>query len=399
MTSIQKCFRTGDIDEVGNPRNLTFFEMLGNFSIGDYFKESIIPWAWEFVTEWLQLPPEKVYVTVHPTDDEARQIWLGIGFPAERIVDDPENWWGPPGAEGPCGPDSELYYDWGPEVGCGLPTCKPGCECDRFLEFWNLVFMQYYQDRQGNRTLLPRANVDTGSGLERVTAIMQQVQHRLRDRPLPTDHRRGGRDRRDGVRAGRADRLRLAGGGGPRARRDVPGRRRRGPRQRGARLRHAADRAAGRAVRSEARDQRPVPGADRQSRHRPGCRSRIRSFRRSGPASSRRSCWRRRASPTRWSLASERLNVWIEQAKERGESEVAGQLLFQLHDTFGFPFELSEEMLGEAGLTADRAGFDSAMEEQRTRSRATARFRGVADDRAYEVGDVPATSLRRVRPA
>jgi len=157
MVSIQKCFRTGDIDEVGNPRNCTFFEMLGNFSVGDYFKEEAIPWAWEFVTEWLQLPPERVYVTIHPSDEEARAIWLAkTGVPAERISVLEDNWWGPPGAEGPCGPDSELYYDMGPEVGCGRDDCAPGCDCDRYLEFWNLVFTQFYQDRAGTRTPLAR---------------------------------------------------------------------------------------------------------------------------------------------------------------------------------------------------------------------------------------------------
>src|SRR5581483_4112013 len=175
LMSVQKCFRTGDIDEVGNPRNLTFFEMLGNFSIGDYFKETIIPWAWEFVTEWLQLPPERIYVTVHPTDDEALRIWTANGFPRERITLLDDNWWGPPGAEGPCGPDSELYYDMGPELGCGQADCAPGCDCDRYLEFWNLVFMQFYQDRAGNRTPLAQKNVDTGSGLERVSVILEGV--------------------------------------------------------------------------------------------------------------------------------------------------------------------------------------------------------------------------------
>jgi len=176
MVSIQKCFRTGDIDEVGNPRNCTFFEMLGNFSVGDYFKEEAIPWAWEFVTEWLQLPPERVYVTIHPSDEEARAIWLAkTGVPAERISVLEDNWWGPPGAEGPCGPDSELYYDMGPEVGCGRDDCAPGCDCDRYLEFWNLVFTQFYQDRAGTRTPLAKMNIDTGSGLERVSAIVAGV--------------------------------------------------------------------------------------------------------------------------------------------------------------------------------------------------------------------------------
>ena len=366
--------------------------MLGNFSIGDYFKESIIPWAWEFVTERLQLPPEKIYVTVHPTDDEARQIWLGIGFPSERIVDDPENWWGPPGAEGPCGPDSELYYDWGPERGCGQPTCKPGCDCDRYLEFWNLVFMQYYQDRQGDRTLLPRANVDTGSGLERVTAIMQQVQtvyetdlfrpfmdeaaeiagtafgrdaqtdYALR---VVADHARGATFlAADGVVPGNEGRgyvMRRI------VRRTVRYGRKLGIR--GPFLERVVDRVIGRM-------QEPYPELREK---RDGIVETI-------------VLEEARFADT-LETGSERLNLWIEQAKQRGESEVAGSLLFQLHDTFGFPFELSEEMLAEAGLTADRAGFDAAMEEQRTRSRATARFRGVAEDRAYEVGDVPATEF------
>src|SRR5918998_4847938 len=171
MTSIQKCFRTGDIDEVGNPRNLTFFEMLGNFSIGDYFKADAIAWAWELITEWFRLPPERVLITVHPTDDEAVELWLRH-VPRERISFLEDNWWGPPGAEGPCGPDSELYYDRGQAFGCGAGECAPGCDCDRFLEFWNLVFMQFYQDRGGARTPLERSNIDTGMGLERVTAII-----------------------------------------------------------------------------------------------------------------------------------------------------------------------------------------------------------------------------------
>jgi alanyl-tRNA synthetase len=390
MTSIQKCFRTGDIDEVGNPRNLTFFEMLGNFSIGDYFKESIIPWSWEFVTGWLQLPPERVYVTVHPTDEEARQIWLSIGFPAERIVDDPENWWGPPGAEGPCGPDSELYYDWGPEIGCGRPECAPGCECDRFLEFWNLVFMQYYQDRAGNRTLLPRANVDTGSGLERVAAIMQQV-HTVYEtdlfRPVidaaaeiagtafgqdeqtdyalrvVADHARGATFlAADGVVPGNEGRgyvMRRI------VRRAVRYGRKLGIRE------PFLERLVGRVI---GRMQEPYPELREK---------------RAGIVETIMLEEARFADTL--AAGTERLNEWIAQVRERGESEVDGTLLFQLHDTFGFPFELSEEMLGEAGLTADRAGFDSAMEQQRTRSRATARFQGVAESRAYEVGAVPPT--------
>src|SRR5689334_11970445 len=174
LTSSQKCFRTTDIDKVGNQRTLTFFEMLGNFSVGDYFKREAISFAWEFLTEVVQLPANRLHPTVHPSDDEAPQYWHEIaGFPDEAIVRLEDNWWGPPGASGPCGPDSEIYYDRGVEYGCGEADCKPGCECERFLEIWNLVFMQFYQDFDGTRTPLPRKNIDTGMGLERLTMVLQ----------------------------------------------------------------------------------------------------------------------------------------------------------------------------------------------------------------------------------
>jgi alanyl-tRNA synthetase len=390
MTSVQKCFRTGDIDEVGNPRNLTFFEMLGNFSIGDYFKESIIPWAWEFVTQWLQLPPEKVYVTIHPSDQDSRAIWVKAGFPEERISELEDNWWGPPGAEGPCGPDSELYYDWGPEIGCGEATCAPGCECDRYLEFWNLVFMQFYQDRQGVRTPLAKANVDTGSGLERVTAIMQQV-HTVYEtdlfRPIidavaATAGTEFGQDEaHDYALRVVADHARgatfLAVDG------VVPGNEGRGYVMRRI-VRRAVRYARKLGIRGPFLQSVVDQVIDRMGDHYPELRQR-----RDGIVETLVLEEARFAETL--ATGTERLNDWIAQAKERGESEVEGRLLFMLHDSFGFPFELSEEMLAEAGLTADRAGFDVSMEEQRARSRATAAFRGVAEAKAYEVGDVPAT--------
>src|SRR5436305_2043886 len=147
LTSAQKCFRTTDIDKVGNERTLTFFEMLGNFSVGDYFKREAIAYAWEFLTRVLELPGERLHPTVHPEDDEAPRYWSEIaGFPDEAIVRLEDNWWGPPGTSGPCGPDSEIYFDRGAQHGCGRADCKPGCECERYLEIWNLVFMQFYQD-------------------------------------------------------------------------------------------------------------------------------------------------------------------------------------------------------------------------------------------------------------
>jgi alanyl-tRNA synthetase len=390
MTSVQKCFRTGDIDEVGNPRNCTFFEMLGNFSIGDYFKETIIPWAWEFVTEWLQFAPERVYVTVHPSDDDAREIWLKTGIPAERISALDDNWWGPPGAEGPCGPDSELYYDMGPDFGCGRDTCAPGCDCDRYLEFWNLVFMQFYQDRAGVRTPLAQTNVDTGSGLERVAVILEGVKSVYETdlfRPIldAAAEQAGvtyGRDERtDYALRVVADHARgvtfLAADG------VVPGNE-----GRGYVMRRIVRRAVryGRLLGIERPFLEAIVGRviDRMHEHYPEL-----AERRAGIVETIVLEEARFAETL--AAGTERLSEWIAQAKERGDAQVDGRLLFQLHDTFGFPYELSEEILAEAGLTADREGFDSAMEAQRTRSRAGARFSGVAENRAYEVGDVPPT--------
>jgi alanyl-tRNA synthetase len=174
LTSAQKCFRTTDIDKVGNQRTLTFFEMLGNFSVGDYFKREAISFAWEFLTQVVNLPADRLHPTVHPTDDEAAKYWHeAAGFADEAIVRLEDNWWGPPGNSGPCGPDSEIYYDRGLKYGCGKADCKPGCDCERFLEIWNLVFMQYFQDLDGQRTPLPRQNIDTGLGLERLTMVLQ----------------------------------------------------------------------------------------------------------------------------------------------------------------------------------------------------------------------------------
>ncbi len=176
-TTAQKCVRTPDLEVVGKTaRHHTFFEMLGNFSFGDYFKESAIPWAWEYVTGVLKIPAEKLWITIHPDDDEARQLWIHkAGVNPERIVIDESNFWAA-GPTGPCGPCSEIYVDLGKARGCGSPDCGVGCECDRFLEIWNLVFMQYNRDDAGNLTPLPKQNIDTGMGLERIASVMQGVE-------------------------------------------------------------------------------------------------------------------------------------------------------------------------------------------------------------------------------
>jgi alanyl-tRNA synthetase len=177
LASCQKCFRTTDIDSVGDAKHLTFFEMLGNFSVGNYFKEEAITWAWEFVSQRLRIVSEHLWVTVYLDDDDAFSCWRKIGFPEEKIVrlGEKDNFWGPAGDSGPCGPCSEIHYDFGEKFGCGKPECKPGCVCGRFSEIWNLVFTQFNQDRDGKRTPLPKPNIDTGMGLERTTAVMQGV--------------------------------------------------------------------------------------------------------------------------------------------------------------------------------------------------------------------------------
>ena len=174
VTTCQKCVRTGDIENVGRTaRHHTYFEMLGDFSFGDYFKKEIIPWSWEFLTQELELPADKLYITIHTDDDEAYQIWHDVvGIPDERIIRLQDNFWEI--GSGPCGPCSEIHIDLGPERGCGKPDCGPDCDCGRYLELWNLVFTQYNQNEDGTYTPLEHKNIDTGAGLERLASVLQQ---------------------------------------------------------------------------------------------------------------------------------------------------------------------------------------------------------------------------------
>ncbi|NLZ90353.1 MAG: alanine--tRNA ligase, partial [Clostridiales bacterium] len=177
VVTCQKCIRTPDIERVGKTaRHGTFFEMLGNFSFGDYFKEEAITWAWEFVTADLKLPEDRLWITIYQDDDEAFEIWnKSVGIPAERIVrmGKEDNFWEI--GLGPCGPCSEIYFDRGEKYGCGSKDCGVGCDCDRYVEFWNLVFTQFDKDAEGNYHRLKNPNIDTGMGLERMAAIMQGV--------------------------------------------------------------------------------------------------------------------------------------------------------------------------------------------------------------------------------
>ncbi len=200
-TTSQKCMRAGgkhnDLENVGRTaRHHTFFEMLGNFSFGDYFKEDAVRFAWEFLTRDMGLPKDKLYATIHEgdremnlgADEEARRFWARY-LPEERILafSTKDNFWAM-GDTGPCGPCSEILIDQGPGIGCGRPDCKPGCDCDRYLELWNLVFMQFNRSQDGALEPLPKPSIDTGMGLERIAAVIQKVAVKLRYGPLcPND--------------------------------------------------------------------------------------------------------------------------------------------------------------------------------------------------------------------
>lgn len=380
LTSCQKCFRTTDIDSVGNPRNLTFFEMLGNFSIGDYFKKEAIAFAWEFSLEWLKLPKEKIWITVHPTDDEAKGYWMEVGAPAERISYLEDNFWGPPGDSGPCGPDSELFIDMGPEMGCGRPECAPGCDCNRYLEYWNLVFMQYFQDVEGTRTPLPRKNIDTGLGLERMAAIKQgckTVYETDLFRPIveAAEHlsrRQYGRDDKTDFSLrviadhGRAMTFLTADGVLP------------SNEGRGYVLRRVIRRAVrhGRLLGVEGPFLSGIVDVvvDHMSKAYPDLAERHQFVRRVVVQEEERFS---RTLQTGLVL----LDRWVSETKEQGLAALPGDLMFRLYDTYGFPRELSAEIAKESGLDVDQEGFKAAMQRQREISRAAAKFGRVLEVR------------------
>ncbi len=382
LTSAQKCFRTTDIDKVGNERTLTFFEMLGNFSVGDYFKRDAIAFAWEFLTQVVKLPADRLYPTVHPTDDEAPPLWTEIaGVPDEVIVRLEDNWWGPPGASGPCGPDSEVYYDRGIEHGCGRADCKPGCECERFLEIWNLVFMQYYQDLDGARTPLPRQNIDTGLGLERLTMVLQgkesvfdtDIFRAIIDRFAELAHTTYGYDpQKDTSLRVIADHGRalvfLAADG------VLPSNEGRGyifRRLLRRAVRHGKLLGLDKPFLSEAAD--TVINLMKDHYVELGLqRDRIVEI---------LSLEEQKFTMT-LNAGMFLLNNLIEDLKQKDQYTIAGEDAFKLYDTHGFPLELTQEVAAEQSLTVDLAGFEQAMQRQQERSRASATFVQGQDEQA-----------------
>ena len=392
LTSAQKCFRTTDIDIVGNERTLTFFEMLGNFSVGDYFKREAVAFAWEFLTQVVKLPAERLHPTVHPEDNEAPKWWSEIaGIPDEGIVRLEDNWWGPPGASGPCGPDSEVYYDRGVEHGCGRADCKPGCDCERFLEIWNLVFMEFYQDIDGTRTPLPKKNIDTGLGLERLSMILQGKEsvfdtdsfRVIIDRIASLVNTTYGKDSKiDTSLRVITDHTRalvfLAADG------VLPSNEGRGyifRRILRRAVRHGKLLGLDKPFLAEAAD--TVINLMRGHYVELGLqRDRIVEI---------LSLEEKKFGQT-LNAGMYLLNNLIEDLKQRGHSAIPGEDAFKLYDTHGFPLELTQELASEQGFTVDVSGFEQSMQQQQERSRSASAFTQGRDDEALS------EVLKRVGP-
>jgi alanyl-tRNA synthetase len=374
LTTVQKCFRTPDIDEVGlDGSHLTFFEMLGNFSFGQYFKEGAIDFAWEFVFDQLKIDPERFWVSVFAGDPElglgedtvAYEHWVKIGQPSERIVFLPrsENFWSV-GGPGPCGPDTEMYYDWGEEHGCGEPDCQPSCtRCERFLEFWNLVFMEFELRVDGKLTPLPKQNVDTGMGVERTAAILQDVmtvyetdvyQAIMRwiaeqsgvaygDSPEATKAHRVLADHGRGMTFLAADGIAPSNEGRGYVMRRIIRR----AVQQGDRVGLEAPYLAqlSDVVIEQMKDGYPELEEHRDEIHR------ILT-----------------AEEERFGKTLERGLRLFEEVAQKGDV-ISGDDAFRLHDTYGFPLELTRELARERGLGVNEEEFTRLMEQQRTRSR------------------------------
>ncbi|MBE6718703.1 MAG: alanine--tRNA ligase [Ruminococcaceae bacterium] len=369
MTTCQKCIRTPDIERVGiTARHGTFFEMLGNFSFGDYFKEEAISWAWEFCTKVIMLPEDKIWVTIYEEDDEAYNIWHDkVGVPAERIVrlgDD--NFWEI--GSGPCGPCSELHIDRGEEFGCGSPDCKPGCDCDRFMEFWNLVFTQFDSDGAGNYTPLAHPNIDTGMGLERLACVMQGVNNlfevdtvrNIMAKVSELTNVKYGEDKQKDISLRvitdhiRSTSFLICDGVVP------------SNEGRGYVLRRLLRRAArhGRLLGvkdlflSELCD---VVAKENVSAY-PELTEKLDYIKKVIKIEEERF-----AATVDSGL--EMLEKLIEKAKSENSDILKGEDVFKLSDTYGFPFDLTREISEESGIKVDVEGFEKLMKEQKERAR------------------------------
>lgn len=393
VTTCQKCIRTGDIENVGKTaRHLTFFEMLGNFSFGDYFKHEAIAWSWEFLTKVLGLEEDRLYPSIYGEDDEAFEIWnKEVGVPADRITRfyrDPEtgacdNFW--EHGAGPCGPCSEIYYDRGEKYGCGSPDCKVGCECDRFMEVWNNVFTQFNGDGKGGYEELEQKNIDTGMGLERLAVVMQNVDSvfdidtmkAIRDKVCALSGKTYQRDALDDVSIRLiTDHIRSATfmvsdgimpsneGRGYVLRRIIRRAARHG-RMLGIKGCFMAELAA--TVIAESKDGYPEL-EEKQDFIFKVLTQEEEKFGRT---------------------IDQGLSILAEmqtKLEEKGEKCLSGEDAFKLYDTYGFPIDLTQEILEEKGFTIDEEGFRQAMEVQRNTARAARKVTNYmgADVTVYE---------------
>ncbi|QUH31735.1 alanine--tRNA ligase [Vallitalea guaymasensis] len=370
VTTCQKCIRTGDIENVGKTqRHGTFFEMLGNFSFGDYFKEEAIEWAWEFVTKVLELPEDKLYVSIYLEDDEAEKIWHEkIGLPKDRIIrlGKEDNFW--EHGTGPCGPCSEIHYDRGVEHGCGSPDCKVGCDCDRFMEFWNLVFTQFEKTEDGQYVPLDFPNIDTGMGLERLALLMQEVDSifdidtiqallqkvcdmanvKYKEDPqndisirLITDHIRS-------VSFMISDGILPSNEG------------------RGYVLRRLLRRAArhGKLLGIEGKFLAKL------------CETVIEVSKEAYPELEEKKDYITKIITVEEDRFNETidqglgiLKTYIDELEKEGNKKLSGEKAFKLYDTYGFPIDLTKEILEESNLLVDEDGFNEEMDKQKTRAR------------------------------
>lgn len=371
MCTCQKCIRTGDIDNIGyTDRHGTFFEMMGNFSFGDYFKEQSLKWGWEFITEWLELPADKVWATVYQDDDEAYAIWRDvIGMPEERIVrlGKEDNFWEI--GIGPCGPCSEIYFDRGEEYGCGSPDCKPGCDCDRYMEFWNHVFTQFDRQEDGSYLPLDHPNIDTGMGLERMACIMQgtdslfnidTIRHILnRVVEISGVEYKMGKSKEDVSIRIVTDHIRsvvfmISDGILP------------SNEGRGYVLRRLLRRAArhGRLLGIQGEFLSDL--SDRV----------IEVSGEAYPALEEKKDYIQKIITIEEKKFAETIDQgmsiiagYIDEMKASGRTELSGERAFKLYDTYGFPFDLTTEIIAEEGMTADEDGFHELMEQQKEMAR------------------------------
>ena len=375
LASCQKSFRTTDIESVGDTKHLTFFEMLGNFSIGDYFKKEAIAWSWEFIIDRLKLDPQKVWITVFTDDDEALDIWnKQVGVPLKRIMrfGAKDNFWGPAGSSGPCGPCSELHYDFGDKYGCGKPDCNPGCGCGRFVEMWNLVFTQFNQDENQVRTLLPRPNIDTGMGLERIVAVVQGkttvydtdiFAPLLQKLSVTAGKKYGENEETDNamrviVEHSRAISFLMADGVIP------------ANDGRGYVLRRLIRRAAlfGKRLGLE-----KLFLADT-------CLASIEHLQSIYPELANGKDLILKIAAAEESRFHETLNTGLTMLDNlmtgagQANKMIPGDQVFKLYDTYGFPVELTREIVARAGLSLDLDGFEKEMEKQKERARAAHKF-------------------------